>query len=100
MGVFSPGQLPPELEQVIFALQPGEISRVVASSYGFHIFRLDRKLESRLLEPGEAATEIRARLLAAKGKTAVAAHLAELKGLLSVVERPENLSFAYQRIPS
>jgi len=98
MGVFSPGQLPPDLEEVIFALKEGEISPVVASTYGFHIFRLDSRTDFRLLTEEEAAPLVRARLLEREGKTALAGRLAELKASLAWTVRIENLPFAYQRI--
>jgi hypothetical protein len=100
MGVFSPGQLPQELEKVIFALKEGEISPAVQSSYGYHIFRLDKLIDFRLLSAAEAAPLVRARLLEDRGKAAVDVHLTELKASLSWTPRPENLPFAYQRIES
>ena len=37
LGRFSRGELVPELENVVFALKPGEVSPVVDSPFGFHI---------------------------------------------------------------
>jgi len=37
MGVFKPGDLPYDMEKVIFALEEGKISRVFQSAYGYHI---------------------------------------------------------------
>jgi parvulin-like peptidyl-prolyl isomerase len=98
MGVFSAGQLPPELEKVILSLKPGEISRVVQSSYGFHIFRLDRRFEPHLLTLVEASPGIRAKLLASQSEAAELAKFEELKAGLPWKIFPENLPFAYQRI--
>lgn len=39
------GQLPPVLEQEIAPLKVGGTSRVVQSSYGYHIFRLEKRAE-------------------------------------------------------
>jgi parvulin-like peptidyl-prolyl isomerase len=97
MGVFSAGQLPPELEKFIFPMNEGEVSQVAASSYGYHIFRVDKKFEPRLISPADAAPAIRAKLLDGKSKEAVAAHLEELKAAMDWKSYPENLSFAYQR---
>ncbi len=53
LGWFAQGTLTiPALEEVIFSLQPGQISDVVASELGFHIVQLI-ELEERLL-PREA----------------------------------------------
>jgi len=97
MGTFSPGQLPPELEKVIFALKEGEVSPVAVSSYGYHIFRLDKRTDFRLLTAAEAAPLVRTRLLEKRGKAAVAAYLDELKSSLDWSLRVENLPFSYQR---
>lgn len=97
MGVFSPGQLPQELESFILPLREGEISRVVGSSYGFHIFRLDKRTEARLVPLADAAPSIRARLLDELGRRTVADHLDELKRTLQWQAFPDRLSFVYQR---
>jgi hypothetical protein len=98
MGVFEQGDLPADMEKVIFALDEGRNSQVVESAYGFHIFRLDRKYPPALQDETEAAPEIQERILAQKTKDALALHLRGLKETLEWQAFPENLSFAYQRL--
>jgi parvulin-like peptidyl-prolyl isomerase len=98
MGVFKVGQLPSELEKVVFSLKEGEISRVVESTYGYHIFRLDNKFEPRLLTAEEASLSIRTKLLEQKSQQAVSAHLATLRKTMDWKSTTENLTFPYQRI--
>ena len=43
LGVFEIGQLPSEMEKIVFTMNEGDISPVVGSLYGYHIFRLDKK---------------------------------------------------------
>jgi peptidyl-prolyl cis-trans isomerase C len=50
LGQITTGQTTPEFEQALFALAPGAISpQPVATRYGFHIIRLDRKHDGRQL---------------------------------------------------
>ncbi len=97
MGVFKAGDLPFEMEKVVFSLGEGRLSPVVESSYGYHIFRMDRKLPPQLLAEAEAAPSIRLKVLDGKVKDALAAHLEELKGTLSWSSYPDRLPFVYQR---
>jgi len=97
MGVFEQGDLPADMEKVIFSLDEGRTSQVVESSYGYHIFRLDRKYPPALQSEAEAAPAIQQRIMAQKMKEALASHLGGLKDTLRWEARPENLFFSYQR---
>jgi parvulin-like peptidyl-prolyl isomerase len=97
MGVFAIGQLPDEMESAIFALKEGEISPVLESSYGFHIFRLDSRYEPELISPDKAAPTIRMKLLGLKVKDHIDRHVEELKKSLEWEFYDQNLYFSYQR---
>lgn len=59
LGLVARGELPPEFEQVIFALKPGDISAVVHSSYGIHLFMVEQHLPAGLLPFESVEEEIR-----------------------------------------
>lgn len=46
IGRMSRGSLDPSLEEIVWKLDEGELSEVVETAVGFHIFRLDDRLES------------------------------------------------------
>jgi peptidyl-prolyl cis-trans isomerase C len=57
LGQITAGQTTPEFEQALLALAPGELcAEPVATRYGFHVIRLDRKHEGRTL-PYEVVAE-------------------------------------------
>ncbi|MGB9005942.1 MAG: peptidyl-prolyl cis-trans isomerase [Candidatus Aminicenantales bacterium] len=97
LGVFSPGQLPFEIERVVLSLPEGQISQVVESSYGYHIFLLNKRFEPEIVPLDKAAPGIRLKLLDRKISLAVSDHLAELKKRLDWKTLTQNLSFSYQR---
>ncbi len=97
MGIFQKGQLPQEMEAAIFSLAEGEVSSIIESSYGFHIFRLDKKFESEWLSLAEASASISRMLLDLKIKQAIRLHIQSLEGSLKWQLFPENLFFPYQR---
>jgi parvulin-like peptidyl-prolyl isomerase len=97
MGIFEMGQLPFEMERVIFSLKEGEISPVVESLYGYHIFRLDKKYGAELVSEEDAVPQIKTKLLNQKIKDRLSEHIEELKKNLEWAVYPQNLSFPYQK---
>ncbi|MGB9907290.1 MAG: peptidylprolyl isomerase [Candidatus Saccharicenans sp.] len=96
MGVFKPGELPEDMEKVIFSLEESQLSTVFQSAYGYHIFRLDKKYSPSLLSLEEAAPRIRNLLLEKKVKDIVAREVEELKATYHWEVYQENLPFKYE----
>jgi len=50
LGFFARGEMPLEFEEVVFSLKPGQISSVVKTDYGYHIFLLEEKRKAGKLK--------------------------------------------------
>lgn len=97
MGLFEMGQLPFEMEKVIFSLKEGELNPVVESSYGYHIFRMDKRYELELISEEKASPAIKVKILDLKIKLRISSHIEYLKNNMEWSFYPLNLSFPYQR---
>lgn len=97
MGVFEMGQLPFDMEKVLFSLEEGELSPVVESSYGYHIFRVDKRFEPELISEEDALPGIKVKILDLKINYRISSHIEYLKNNIEWSFYPMNLSFPYQR---
>jgi len=79
LGQLALGDLAPEMERVLLALQEGEIAAApVRTRHGWHIMRLDRHAPARVLPFETVEPVIRARLLERAMVSASARYVAEL----------------------
>lgn len=67
LGLFARGQNDPAIDEAAFALEVGELSDVVRSTYGFHVLRVDERIPA-VVPTLEDATEEIARELASEAK--------------------------------
>ena len=83
LGYFSPGEKPAEFNHV-FNMEVGAISEVVKSPYGYHIFKLEEKIEPRQIPFGEAKSGILKELERKKGEENYQKWFKGLKGKAKV----------------
>ena len=92
-GLFRRGQMAPTIEQVAIAVQPGEISEPVETSFGVHILRLEERKEARLLPLEEIREPLREHIHEERMEAAVEQETARLREqgeveILIPLERP------------
>ncbi len=91
LGFFSRGQMPPEFENAVFRLDEGEISRVIKSIYGFHLFKVIKKEDPRAMTFSEARERIKEILITQRREEEFTSWIISLKKKESVIVYPEIL---------
>jgi peptidyl-prolyl cis-trans isomerase D len=66
LGCFAPGRMVPEFDDAVFALQPGQVSDLVKTSFGYHVIRLASKREAAVLPLAQVKERIRASVTESK----------------------------------
>lgn len=83
LGYFSQGEKPAEFDRV-FDMEAGTISEVIKSPYGYHIFKLEEKIEPRQISFEEAKSGILQELGQKKGEENYQKWFKGLKGRAKV----------------
>ena len=85
LGQITAGQTTPEFERALKAMAPGSLSEApVATRYGFHVIRLDRKIEGKELPFEAVAKQIAEYLVERVKRRAVAQYIARLAAKATV----------------
>ena len=97
---YDEGQLPDILERAIKPLNPGDVSQVVQSSYGFHIFKLDRRvqphpIDERRSQLDDRRAQLTQELVARKNQQAVDLALERLASGADIKINDSTLGFTY-----
>ncbi|ADO75662.1 peptidylprolyl isomerase [Stigmatella aurantiaca] len=79
LGFFPRGQMPPVFDEVVFNLRPGQVSDVVSTEYGYHLFRVLEFKPARKRDFVEVRAKVEAREVKRKQEEA---HEAFEKALL------------------
>ena len=76
---FTEEELPVELRETLFSLEPGKVSPVLENAGTYLIFQLVRKMEAKDADLGEARHRVQLELFRKKGEQALERYIADLK---------------------
>jgi len=91
LGYFSRGDMPPEFEEVVFRMKRGEISGVVHTPYGYHIFLVEDIRPALNPRYEDVKSKVRQRYLARVGESAYKDWQSALRAGASIEIHPEAL---------
>jgi len=94
-GELGRDDLPPALAEVIFKLQPGQTSDIVAADYGFHIFQVTARYPPREMSLADATGEIRDALRRQREDERMQLLVGEARSRYNVSVYARNLPFPY-----
>lgn len=92
LGFFAHGEMPKVIDEACFKLAVNQVSPVIPSEYGFHVFKV---IEHRTAAPrpiDKVRDDVEAQLRKEKERDAQAAKVAELRSKAQIVVREEQLS--------
>ncbi len=97
---YEEGNLPDVLEKAITPLRPGDVSAIIQSNYGFHVFKLERRTqpyspEERRSQLDGRRAQLAEELVARRNQQAVDTALARLKAEAVIKIVGSTLDFTY-----
>ncbi|HTG15346.1 MAG TPA: peptidylprolyl isomerase [Blastocatellia bacterium] len=97
---YDEGQLPGVLEKAIQPLRPGDVSQIVESGYGFHIFKLERRIQPHAIDERRSKLDERRQVLAEelvarKNQQAIDSAVQRLVSSASIKVIDSGLGFTY-----
>lgn len=86
MGYVKKGDLLPEIESVVFNLKEGELSGIIQTSLGYHIFKVEEKRERKVLSLSEVRADVEEAVFREKVKD-------RLKGWIETLRKNAYIAF-------
>jgi len=98
MGYFTKGELPESIEKVVFSLKKGDISRIVKSPFGYHIFMVTNRKEKRLLPFEYCKNTIKLKIKQKEYKKRLKELKNEVKKIINFRIIKKNIPFDYKHL--
>ncbi len=95
LGSFQKGELPEEFEKAIFAVSPGNVSKIVSSRYGYHIFLVEERIAAHQQKLVEVKNKIKEKLLLDRERDIINKELSSLSSRIEVEVYRDRLDFNY-----
>lgn len=84
LGEFGKGQMVPEFDSAVFAMNVGEVSGPVKTQFGYHLIKLNSKTEAKEIPFEDVKENIKVQLMTEKQQAAYKSKINQLKILFPV----------------
>lgn len=91
IGYFTRNQLVPEIEEACFKMQPGEVSGIVKTRFGYHVIKLTERVEPRVRDISEVRDSVEGSLKRLKKKILFNEFVERLRGKSQITVNHELL---------
>ncbi len=88
LGTFKRGELPPQIEAIVFQMSRGQITDVIQTRTGFEFLKVEDHLPAGLLPLDKAESNIRNTIYAQKMQPRMRDYLAELREQSYIIVKP------------
>jgi peptidyl-prolyl cis-trans isomerase SurA len=88
LGTFKKGELPPQIEAIVFQMSKGQITDVIQTRAGFEFLKVEDHLQAELQPMDKVEDGIRNTLYAQKMQPRIRVYLAELREQSYVIVKP------------
>ncbi len=88
LGFFQRGHMVPEFEAVVFSMQPGQVSPIFRTPFGFHIAKLHERRAEGVRELSDVWSEIEQRLIQDRRETCVEQFVDTLRAKADIRKAP------------
>ena len=95
-GMFERDDLPADFADVLFRLEPGEVSEIIAADYGFLLFQVVERAPGEIVPLAQVRGEVAAALRRQQADAALARLVREARSRYDVRVDERNLPFHYQ----
>ena len=84
LGTFGRGQMVAPFEEAAFALQPGEISQVVQTQFGFHVIQVTERIDGGIVPLADVRDQVEQYLMQEKQAELINGYVEELREAANV----------------
>jgi parvulin-like peptidyl-prolyl isomerase len=94
LGFFARGEMPEAFDEV-FSLKVGRLSKIIKSPYGYHIFKVEEKVEAKVREFDEVRDEIANQIRKKKSGQLYYKWLSQLRAKAKIKINKQLLEYAH-----